>query len=125
MVEEGDGRRRSAYSRARTYSSRWTLPPQPPELPDARSPLTLAAMRCRSALLSLTLLAATAACGRDQSASPGDSPSTGTGGGSFDQIQRTVLTPTCAVSGCHASALPSSGNPPQNAGVRLRYDRYR
>ena len=67
-------------------------------------------MRCRSALLSLTLLAATAACGGDQSASPGDSPSTGTGGGSFDQIQRTVLTPTCAVSGCHASALPTSGN---------------
>ena len=52
-----------------------------------------------------------AACGGDQSAAPpGGSPLAGSATGSFDQLQRTVLTPTCATSECHASALPTSGN---------------
>ena len=67
-------------------------------------------MRGRAALVSL-VVAVAIACGGDQSATPpGGSPSTGAASGSFDQLQRTVLTPTCATSECHASALPASGN---------------
>ena len=70
-------------------------------------------MRLHVAGLAL-LLAVVAGCGGDQSATPpggtpGGTPSTGASG-SFDQLQRTVLTPTCAQSDCHASALPTSGN---------------
>lgn len=67
-------------------------------------------MRGRAALVSL-VVAIAIGCGGDQSATPpGGSPSTGAASGSFDQLQRTVLTPTCATSECHASALPTSGN---------------
>ena len=66
----------------------------------------------RNAVRRSLILAALVAigCGGDQSAAPsGDSPSPGSAG-SFDQLQRSVLTPTCAASECHASALPTSGN---------------
>jgi hypothetical protein len=67
-------------------------------------------MRGRAALVSL-VVAVAIGCGGDQSATPpGGSPSTGAASGSFDQLQRAVLTPTCATSECHASALPTSGN---------------
>jgi len=66
-------------------------------------------MRHHVATVAL-LLAAVVGCGGDQSSTPpGDTPSPGAIG-SFDQLQRTVLTPTCAQSDCHASALPTSGN---------------
>jgi len=60
----------------------------------------------------LLLAAATIAlaCGGDQTATPPDGSSASGSGGSFDKLQRTVLTPTCAASECHASALPTSGN---------------
>jgi hypothetical protein len=67
-------------------------------------------MRGRAALFSL-VVAVAIGCGGDQSATPpGGSPSTGAASGSFDQLQRAVLTPSCAASECHASALPTSGN---------------
>jgi len=67
-------------------------------------------MRGRAALISL-VVAAAIGCGGDQPATPpGGSPSTGAASGSFDQLQRAVLTPSCAASECHASALPTSGN---------------
>jgi hypothetical protein len=64
-----------------------------------------------AALMTVVVAVAVGACGGDQSSGPaGEGPSTAGAGGTFDQIQRTVLTPTCAQSDCHASALPTSGN---------------
>ena len=58
----------------------------------------------------VAVLAAAGGCGSDQSATPPGGTSPSPGSGTFDQLQRTVLTPTCAQSDCHASALPTSGN---------------
>lgn len=49
-----------------------------------------------------------AACGGDQGAAPSGSPDPTA---SFAKLQQSVLTPSCAVSGCHVSAsAASSGN---------------
>ncbi len=74
------------------------------------SDLNPSSMRWRAAAVSLLVVVAVS-CGGDQSATPpGGSTPAGSASGTFDQLQRTVLTPTCAQSDCHASALPTSGN---------------
>jgi len=65
----------------------------------------------RHTALGFLILGVAVGCGGDQSATPpGGPPPNGSASGSFDQLQRAVLTPTCAQSDCHASALPTSGN---------------
>src|SRR3954467_13730429 len=57
----------------------------------------------------LALLAAAACGGGDQGAAPSSGLPDGTA--SFARLQTSVLTPSCAVSGCHVSAsAASSGN---------------
>jgi len=53
----------------------------------------------RFTIIATTLALATVACGGDQTST--NQPQVGSG--SFAQLQTSVLTPSCAVSGCHVS----------------------
>src|SRR4051794_34939001 len=67
--------------------------------------------------IGITVALASAACGGDQGAT-NQTPQTSAGSGSFAQLQTSVLTPSCAVSGCHvSSSAASSGNLILSAGV--------
>ena len=54
----------------------------------------------RFTIIGITLVLASVACGGDQAST--NQPQVGSG--SFAQLQTSVLTPNCAVSGCHVSA---------------------
>lgn len=64
-----------------------------------------AGQRYATALIALTA----AACGGDSSSATPSGPAPIDGAPSFAQIQTTILTPSCATSGCHAGASPAGG----------------
>src|SRR5207248_2853915 len=75
--------------------------PPPPETWPSRS-----SMRFR-ATLSCALAATVVACGGDGAGTNQPANASGT----FAQLQTSVLTPSCAVSGCHvSSSAAASGN---------------
>src|SRR5215203_2343235 len=64
--------------------------------------------------IATTVALASIACGGDQGVA--DQPNSASG--SFAQMQASVLTPTCAVSGCHvAASAAASGNLVLSAGA--------